>query len=47
MSVINDTNHFEQMIDKIYSKELQLNEINTLNTKAPFQGLNLSIFTDF
>ena len=39
MSVINENDYFEQMVDKIYSKELQLNETNTFDTKAPFLGL--------
>ena len=36
--------YFEQMVDTIYPKKLQINTTNTSDTKAPFLDLNLSIY---
>ena len=36
-----DNVHFEQMIDRIYPAELQLNKANSSDTEAPFPDLNL------
>ena len=41
-----DNIHFEQMVHKIYSAELQLNNTNASDTKAAFLDLNLSIHND-
>ena len=38
-----DNPHFEQMVGQIYPAELQLNKVNSSDTKAPFLDLNLSI----
>ena len=38
-----DNIHFEQMVHRIYSAELQLNKANTSDTEAAFLDLNLSI----
>ena len=38
-----DNPYFEQMVGQIYPTELQLNETNSSDTKAPFMDLNLSI----
>ena len=35
--------YFEQMVDRIYLAELQLNKVNSSDTEAPFLDLNLSI----
>ena len=35
---------FDQMVDRIYLTELQLNRANSSNTKAPFLDLNLCIY---
>ena len=35
--------YFGQMVDQIYSTELQLNKANSSDTEAPFLDLNLSI----
>ena len=39
---INDI-YFEQMVNRIYPAELQLNKANSSDTEAPFLDLNLSI----
>ena len=38
-----DNIYFDQMVDRIYSTELQLNRANTSDTEAPFFYLNLCI----
>ena len=38
-----DNIHFEQMFNRIYPAELQLNKANSFDTEAPFLDLNLSI----
>ena len=38
-----DNIHFEQMVHRIYSAELQLNKANASDTKTAFLDLNLSI----
>ena len=38
-----DNAYFEQMVNKIYPKELQLNHTDTSDTEVPFLDLNLSI----
>ena len=38
-----DNPYFEHMIGQIYPTELQLNEVNSSNTEAPFLDLDLSI----
>ena len=38
-----DNIYFEQMVNRIYSAELQLNKANSSDTEAPFLDLNLSI----
>ena len=38
-----DNIYFEQMVNRIYSAELQLNKANSSDTEAPFWDLNLSI----
>ena len=38
-----DNLNFEQMVNRIYPAELQLNKANSSDTKAPFLDLNLSI----
>ena len=38
-----DNVHFEQMVDQIYSAELQVNKANSSDTEAPFLDLNISI----
>ena len=38
-----DNIHFEHMVHRIYSAELQLNEANVSDTEAAFLDLNLSI----
>ena len=35
--------HFEQIVDRIYPAELELNKTNSSDTKAPFLDLNLFI----
>ena len=35
--------YFDQMVDRIYSTELQLNRANFSDTEAPFLDLNLCI----
>ena len=35
--------YFDQMVDRIYPTELQLNRANSSDTEAPFLGLNLCI----
>ena len=35
--------YFDQMVHRIYPKELQLNRANSSNTEAPFLELNLCI----
>ena len=37
-----DKSYFEQMVDQIYPTELQLNQVNSSDTEAPFLDLNLS-----
>ena len=41
LNIHND--YFEQMVDKMYPKELQFNQTNTTDTEAPFLELYLSI----
>ena len=38
-----DNIYFNQMVDRIYPTELQLNRANSSDTKAPFLDLNLCI----
>ena len=38
-----DNIYFDQMVDRIYPTELQLNRANSSNTEAPFLDLNLCI----
>ena len=38
-----DNPYFEQMVDQIYSTELQINKANSFDTEAQFLDLNLSI----
>ena len=38
-----DNIYFEQMVNRIYPAELQLNKANSSHTESPFLGLNLSI----
>ena len=38
-----DNIYFDQMVDRIYSTELQLNRANSSDTEAPFLDLNLCI----
>ena len=38
-----DSIYFEQMVNRIYPAELQLNKANSSDTEAPFFDLNLSI----
>ena len=38
-----DNPYFEQMVGQIYPTELQINEVNSSDTEAPFLDLNLSI----
>ena len=40
-----DNIYFDQMVDRIYPTELQLNRANSSDTKAPFLDLNLCIST--
>ena len=42
-----DNPYFEGTANKIYSPELQLNNANTTDTKAPFLDLHLSIANGF
>ena len=35
--------YFDQMVDRIYPTELQLNKANSSDTEAPFLNLNLCI----
>ena len=39
-----DNIYFDQMVDRIYPTELQLNRANSSNTEATFLHLNLCIF---
>ena len=41
-----DNIHFEHMVHRIYSADLQLNKANASDTEAPFIDLNLSIHND-
>ena len=41
-----DNPYFEQMVGQIYPTELQLNNVNSSDTQAPFLDLNLSITND-
>ena len=41
-----DNIYFEQMVNRIYPAELQLNKANSSDTEAPFLELNLSISND-
>ena len=41
-----DNIHFEQMANRIYPAELQLNKANASDTEAAFLDLNLSIHND-
>ena len=38
-----DNIYFDQMVDRIYPTELQLNRTNSSNTEEPFFDLNLCI----
>ena len=38
-----DNIYFDQMVDRIYPAELQLNRVNSSDTEAPFLDLNLCI----
>ena len=38
-----DNIYLDQMVDRIYASELQLNKINSSGTEAPFLDLNLCI----
>ena len=38
-----DNIYFEQMFQRIYPAELQLNKANSSDTEAPFLDLNVSI----
>ena len=38
-----DNIHFDQMVDRIYPTELQLNRANSSDTESPFLDLNLYI----
>ena len=38
-----DNIYFDQMVDRIYSTELQLNRANSSDTETPFLDLNLCI----
>ena len=38
-----DNIYFDQMVDRIYPTELQLNRVNSSDTEAPFLDLNLCI----
>ena len=40
-----DNMYFEQMVNRIYPAEFQLNKANSSDTEAPFLDLNLSIST--
>ena len=44
LNIVND--YFDLMVDKIYSKELELNKYNTSATEPPFLDLALSISND-
>ena len=39
-----DNIYFDQMVDRIYPTELQLNRANSSDTEAPFLDLNLCIY---
>ena len=39
--------YFDQMVDRIYPTELQLNRANPSHTEAPFSDLNLCIMVQF
>ena len=39
-----DNIYFDQMVDRIYPKELQLNKANSSDAEAPFLDLNLCIY---
>ena len=41
-----DNIHFEHMVHRIYTAELQLNKANAFDTEAAFLDLNLSIHND-
>ena len=41
-----DNIHFEQLVQRIFPAELQLNKANASDTKATFLDLNLSIYND-
>ena len=41
-----DNPYFELMVGQIFPTELQLNEVNSSDTEAPFLDLNLSITND-
>ena len=40
---LKDNIYFDQMVDRIYPTELQLNRANASDTEAPFLDLNLCI----
>ena len=42
-----DNPYFEDMVNQIYPRELQLNKTNTIDTEAPFLDLHLSIANGF
>ena len=39
-----DNIYFDQMVDRLYPKELQLNQANSSDTEAPFLYLNLRMY---
>ena len=45
--LIIDNPYFEDMVNRIYPHELQLNKANTSDTEAPFLDLHLSISNGF
>ena len=38
-----DNIYFDEMVDRIYPTELQLNRVKSSDTEAPFLGLNLCV----
>ena len=38
-----DNIYFDQIVDRIYPTELQINRVNSSDTEAPFLDLNLCI----
>ena len=39
-----DNIYFDQMVDRIYPTELQLNRANSSDSEAPFSGLNVRVY---